>query len=207
MARPGPEIDADERLLREAIRLSRARMRQGRGGPFGAVVARGGVIVARGWNAVTSWLDPTAHAEIVAIRRACRKLGTFELSGCVLYSSCEPCPMCLAAAYWARVERLVERRQPRRRGPRGLRRCADLRRGPAPARGTLASHADVSPPRGGRRLRRVAGEARSRPVLSDRWRRQSAVPLTSASVAFRPAHLHRRRVTRSQRPALPREPL
>jgi tRNA(Arg) A34 adenosine deaminase TadA len=97
----------DRPFLREAIRLSRSRMRQGRGGPFGAVVARDGVIVARGWNAVTSSLDPTAHAEVVAIRRACRKLGTFQLAGCVLYSSCEPCPMCLAAAYWARVDRLV----------------------------------------------------------------------------------------------------
>ena len=100
-----PGIDAP--LLREAIRLSRVRMRQGRGGPFGAVVARDGTIVARGWNAVTSASDPTAHAEIVAIRRACRKLGTFSLAGCVLYASCEPCPMCLAAAYWARVDRLV----------------------------------------------------------------------------------------------------
>ena len=97
----------DARFLREAIRLSRIRMRQGRGGPFGAVVARDRVIVARGWNAVTSTLDPTAHGEIVAIRRACRKLGTFQLAGCVLYTSCEPCPMCLAAAYWARVDRLV----------------------------------------------------------------------------------------------------
>ena len=87
--------------------MSRARMREGRGGPFGAVVARDGVIVARGWNAVTSTSDPTAHAEIVAIRRACRKQGTFSLAGCVLYASCEPCPMCLAAAYWARVDRLV----------------------------------------------------------------------------------------------------
>ncbi len=99
--------EADTRLLREAIRLSLIRMRQGRGGPFGAVVARGGVLVARGWNAVTSCLDPTAHAEVVAIRRACRKLGAFRLDGCVLYTSCEPCPMCLAAAYWARVERIV----------------------------------------------------------------------------------------------------
>jgi tRNA(Arg) A34 adenosine deaminase TadA len=82
-------------------------MRQGRGGPFGAVVARNGVIVARGWNAVTTALDPTAHAEVVAIRRACRALATFHMEGCVLYSSCEPCPMCLAAAYWARVDRLV----------------------------------------------------------------------------------------------------
>ena len=99
--------ELDTPLLREAIRLSRTRMREGRGGPFGAVVARDGVIVARGWNAVTSSLDPTAHAEVVAIRRACRKLGSFSLAGCILYASCEPCPMCLAAAYWARVDRLV----------------------------------------------------------------------------------------------------
>ena len=99
--------ELDTPLLREAIRLSRTRMREGRGGPFGAVVARDGVIVARGWNAVTSSLDPTAHAEVVAIRRACRKLGSFSLAGCVLYASCEPCPMCLAAAYWSRVDRLV----------------------------------------------------------------------------------------------------
>jgi tRNA(Arg) A34 adenosine deaminase TadA len=97
----------DTTFLREAIRLARSRMLQGRAGPFGAVVARDGIIVARGWNAVTSGNDPTAHAEVVAIRRACRKLGTFSLAGCVLYASCEPCPMCLAAAYWARVERLV----------------------------------------------------------------------------------------------------
>ncbi len=99
--------DLDTPFLREAIRLSRTRMRQGRGGPFGAVVVRDRSIVARGWNAVTSSLDPTAHAEVVAIRRACRKLGSFSLAGCVLYTSCEPCPMCLAAAYWARVDRLV----------------------------------------------------------------------------------------------------
>jgi guanine deaminase len=100
-------VELDTPFLREAIRLSRVRMRQGRGGPFGAVVVRDGSIVARGWNAVTSSVDPTAHAEVVAIRRACRKLGTFSLAGCVLYASCEPCPMCLAAAYWARVDRLV----------------------------------------------------------------------------------------------------
>jgi len=99
--------EVDARLLREAIRVARVRMLQGRGGPFGAVVARDGVIVARGWNAVTSGNDPTAHAEVVAIRRACRALGSFSLGGCVLYASCEPCPMCLAAAYWARVDRLV----------------------------------------------------------------------------------------------------
>ena len=99
--------ELDTPFLREAIRLARVRMLQGRGGPFGAVVARDGIIVARGWNAVTSSLDPTAHAEVVAIRRACRRLGTFSLAGCVLYASCEPCPMCLAAAYWARLDRLV----------------------------------------------------------------------------------------------------
>jgi guanine deaminase len=99
--------ELDTPFMREAIRLSRTGMRQGGAGPFGAVVVRDGVIVARGWNAVTSSLDPTAHAEVVAIRRACRKLGTFDLGGCVLYASCEPCPMCLAAAYWARVDRLV----------------------------------------------------------------------------------------------------
>ena len=106
---PDPdEIAAlDVPFLREAIRLSRVRMREGRGGPFGAVVVRDGAIVARGWNSVTSDLDPTAHAEVVAIRRACRKLGTFSLAGCILYASCEPCPMCLAAAYWARDDRLV----------------------------------------------------------------------------------------------------
>jgi tRNA(Arg) A34 adenosine deaminase TadA len=99
--------EVDARFLREAIRLARTRMLEGRAGPFGAVIARDGVIVARGWNAVTSTNDPTAHAEVVAIRRAGRKLGAFALDGCVLYSSCEPCPMCLAAAYWARVDRLV----------------------------------------------------------------------------------------------------
>jgi tRNA(Arg) A34 adenosine deaminase TadA len=97
----------DAPFLREAIRLSRVRMREGRGGPFGAVVVRDGSILARGWNAVTSSVDPTAHAEVVAIRRACRKLGSHSLAGCVLYASCEPCPMCLAAAYWARVDRIV----------------------------------------------------------------------------------------------------
>ena len=105
---PGqPIIRDDEALLREAIRLARARMLAGMGGPFGAVVARGGILVAKGWNRVTTGLDPSAHAEIVAIRRACRRLGTFHLDGCILFSSCEPCPKCLAAAYWARLERIT----------------------------------------------------------------------------------------------------
>ena len=96
----------DERFLREAIRLSLEKMDAGEGGPFGALVVRDDRIVGTGWNRVTSTLDPTAHAEIVAIRDACARLGTFQLTGCDLYASCEPCPMCLAAIYWARVDRL-----------------------------------------------------------------------------------------------------
>jgi len=92
--------------MREAIRLSRQKMQAGAGGPFGAVVVRQGKIIARGWNRVTSANDPTAHAEVTAIRAACRKLGTFQLADCELYTSCEPCPMCLAAIYWARFRRV-----------------------------------------------------------------------------------------------------
>jgi guanine deaminase len=91
-------------FLREAIRLSSEKMEAGEGGPFGAVVVRNGEIIGRGWNQVTTTNDPTAHAEIVAIRDACRRLGTFSLAGCEIYSSCEPCPMCLAAIYWARLD-------------------------------------------------------------------------------------------------------
>lgn len=103
-----PSLDdpSHDGLLRRAIALARQSVARG-GGPFGAVVARGGAVLAEGWNRVTVDLDPTAHAEIVAVRAACRALGEFRLEGCVLYASCEPCPMCLAAAYWARVERVV----------------------------------------------------------------------------------------------------
>src|SRR6266702_1929588 len=90
-------------FMRQAIRLSIRMMRRGKGGPFGAVIVKGGRIVGRGCNQVTSSNDPTAHAEIVAIRDACRRLKTFGLEGCDLYTSCEPCPMCLAAIYWARI--------------------------------------------------------------------------------------------------------
>ena len=96
----------DQRFLREAIRLSLDRMLAGEGGPFGAVVVQQGEIVGTGWNRGTSVNDPTAHAEIVAIRDACLRLGTFSLAGCEIYASCEPCPMCLSAIYWARIERL-----------------------------------------------------------------------------------------------------
>jgi tRNA(Arg) A34 adenosine deaminase TadA len=95
-----------ERFLRRAVELACGSVRAGRGGPFGAVIARGGGILAEGVNLVTSSHDPTAHAEICAIRSACAKLGLFELRGCEIYSSCEPCPMCLGAIYWARLDAL-----------------------------------------------------------------------------------------------------
>lgn len=93
----------DEHFLREAIALAEASIDEG-GGPFGAVVVRNGKIIGRGNNRVTQDNDPTAHAEVQAIRDACRNIGDFQLSGCVLYVNCEPCPMCLAAAYWARLD-------------------------------------------------------------------------------------------------------
>lgn len=92
-------------FLREAIRLSVVGMERNEGGPFGAVVVRDGAIVGRGWNRVTSTNDPTAHAEIVALREACANLRTYALAGCEIYASCEPCPMCLAAIYWSRIDR------------------------------------------------------------------------------------------------------
>lgn len=93
--------------LRHALGLASEHMEAGHGGPFGAVVVRDGRILGQGWNQVTTTADPTAHAEVVAIRAACRILGDFRLTGSVLYASCEPCPMCLAAAWWARVDRIV----------------------------------------------------------------------------------------------------
>jgi guanine deaminase len=92
-----------ETFMRDAIQLSLEGVRSGKGGPFGCVIVRGGKVVARGSNQVTSTCDPTAHAEVVAIREACKALGTFQLTDCVLYTSCEPCPMCLSAMYWARI--------------------------------------------------------------------------------------------------------
>lgn len=93
-------------FMRRAIDLSRIHMEAGEGGPFGAVVVKDGQILGEGWNRVTSTCDPTAHAEIVAIRNACDRLGTFTLEGCEIYTSCEPCPMCLSAIYWARLDRI-----------------------------------------------------------------------------------------------------
>ena len=97
----------DQELMTEAIQLAKEKMLAGAGGPFGAIIARDGVIIARGWNQVTSGNDPTAHAEIVCIRNACAALQTFDLTGHELIINCEPCPMCLAAAYWAKLSRIV----------------------------------------------------------------------------------------------------
>jgi tRNA(Arg) A34 adenosine deaminase TadA len=96
--------EPDPAILRRAIALATENVRSGAGGPFGAVIVRDGRVVGEGANTVTTTLDPTAHAEVNAIRAAARTLGTFTLTGCELYTSCEPCPMCYSAAHWARIE-------------------------------------------------------------------------------------------------------
>ena len=96
---------ADQQFMREAIRLANESVERG-GGPFGAVIVKDGEIIAGSSNSVTLDNDPTAHAEVNTIRQACRQLGTFDLSGCTIYTSCEPCPMCLGAIYWARLGRI-----------------------------------------------------------------------------------------------------
>ncbi len=92
--------------MHRAIELSNEKMQSNEGGPFGAVIVKDGEIIAEGWNCVTSHNDPTAHAEVQAIRKACKALGTFSLAGCSIYTSCEPCPMCLASIYWARLDKI-----------------------------------------------------------------------------------------------------
>lgn len=99
--------ERDKKFLEKAIELSRQGMKSGSGGPFGCVVVMGDEVVGEGCNMVTSVNDPTAHAEVVAIRAACKKLNTYQLAECEIYSSCEPCPMCLGAIYWARPKRVV----------------------------------------------------------------------------------------------------
>jgi tRNA(Arg) A34 adenosine deaminase TadA len=96
----------NENFMREAILLSKENMDSNKGGPFGAVVVKNGKIIGRGANNVTSINDPTAHAEVMAIRDACKNIGDFNLKGCEIYSSCEPCPMCLSAIYWSRIEKI-----------------------------------------------------------------------------------------------------
>jgi tRNA(Arg) A34 adenosine deaminase TadA len=93
-------------FMKEAIALSKKSMEEDEGGPFGCIIVKDGQIIARGNNKVTSSNDPTAHAEVVAIREACRKLNNFQLQGCEVYTSCEPCPMCLGAIYWARPDKV-----------------------------------------------------------------------------------------------------
>lgn len=93
-------------FMKRAIELSRLHMQKGAGGPFGAVIVKDGKIIGEGWNKVTSANDPTAHAEVSAIRDACKNISNFDLSGAEIYTSCEPCPMCLAAIYWARLDKI-----------------------------------------------------------------------------------------------------
>ncbi|MWB97530.1 nucleoside deaminase [Agromyces seonyuensis] len=103
---PGAENEADLRYLEQAITLAVDNVAAG-GGPFGAVIVRGREVIATGQNRVTRDLDPTAHAEVTAIRAACAAIGDFSLAGATLYTSCEPCPLCLAACLWARLDRIV----------------------------------------------------------------------------------------------------
>src|SRR5229473_3294599 len=96
----------DKAFMARAIELSVENVSSGRGGPFGSVIVKDGAVVAEAANQVTATNDPTAHAEVLAIRKACQKLRLFELKGCDLYTSCEPCPMCLGAIYWARIDKV-----------------------------------------------------------------------------------------------------
>lgn len=99
-------MQTPETFLNEAIKMAIQNVKSGNGGPFGAVIVKDGVIIGRGVNTVTTSNDPTAHAEVNAIRNACKNLGHFQLEGCEIYSSCEPCPMCLGAIYWARPSKV-----------------------------------------------------------------------------------------------------
>jgi guanine deaminase len=98
------EIQGHERFMRIAIKLSEQNVKRSAGGPFGAVIVKNGDVIATSANKVAKQNDPTAHAEVSAIRLACKKLGTYNLQGCIIYTSCEPCPMCLGAIYWARLD-------------------------------------------------------------------------------------------------------
>ncbi|HWZ35742.1 MAG TPA: nucleoside deaminase [Mucilaginibacter sp.] len=99
-------MENHEKFMRMAIELSEYNVKQGQGGPFGAVIVKDGMVIARAGNKVVPDNDPTAHAEVLAIRLACQELETFSLAGCEIYTSCEPCPMCLGAIYWARIDKI-----------------------------------------------------------------------------------------------------
>ena len=143
------------RFLQEAIKEARKGMKAGAGGPFGAVIVKNGKIIARGYNRVTSTHDPTAHAEITAIRAACKKLKSFELKNCVIYSSCEPCPMCLGAIYWAR--------------PKALYFAADRLRAAASNFDDAVIYKEVSLPPGKRTLKTVCIQMPGRNLPFDEW--------------------------------------
>ena len=176
-------------FMRRAVRLSAERMREGAGGPFGAIIVKDGKVIAEGWNRVTSSNDPTAHAEVTAIRAACEALGTFSLAGCDIYTSCEPCPMCLAAIYWARLDRIFFANYARgRRGDR-LRRRADLRRGLEADRRPHHPDLEAAAAGGGGGVRRMAREAGQGRVLGcggrPRLRRRSS-PLAGEGGSAQP---------------------
>jgi len=100
-------MPTDTDFMQMAIDLATTKMQEGHGGPFGAIIVRDGAVIAHGFNRVTSTLDPTAHAEIDAIRKACQRLASFRLDGCQIFVNCEPCPMCLAALYWAGIQKIT----------------------------------------------------------------------------------------------------
>ena len=147
-------------FMARAIELSIENVRAGRGGPFAAVIVKGGEIVAEAANAVTSANDPTAHAEIMAIREACRKLGTFELEDCEMYATCEPCPMCLGAIYWARLARVYFAALSADASAGRIRRLVDLPRNRATARGTQNPDDSDDARRGAGRIPRLGSEER-----------------------------------------------
>ena len=148
-------FDEHQHFLLEAIKEAQKGMREGKGGPFGAVVVKNGKIIARGCNQVTSTNDPTCHAEVDAIRKACAKLKSFELKDCVIYASCEPCPMCLGAIYWAR--------------PKALYYAADRLRAAASNFDDAVIYKEVPLPPGKRSLPTVCIEVPQRNEPFDEW--------------------------------------
>lgn len=153
------ELEQHQKFLKEAIKEAVKGMRSGKGGPFGAVVVKNGKIIARGCNQVTSTNDPTCHAEVDAIRKACAKLKTFELKDCILYASCEPCPMCLGAIYWAR--------------PKALYFAADRMRAAASNFDDAVIYKEVPLPLGKRSLKTVCIKVLGRNDPFDEWDRKT----------------------------------
>ena len=155
-------MEPREEFLLLSFEVALQGVESGDGGPFGAVIVRGDDVLASAHNQVVATNDPTAHAEIGAIRAACARLGSFQLDECDLYSSCEPCPMCLGAIYWARPRAVFFSATRAGRGRGRLRRRVRLRGARAAAGRAHAAHAPRRAPRGGRAVRRLGGEARPR---------------------------------------------